>query len=73
MPYGGEIYPDADGQGALHLPGAADELAEALVRGGAVRGDFSQIDHLAIAHRSLAEIREEHHVLPRSDGRDACQ
>jgi len=73
VPYGGEIYPDADGQGALHLPGAADELAEALVRGGAVRGDFSQIDHLAIAHRSLAEIREEHHVLPRSDGRDACQ
>jgi hypothetical protein len=70
VPYGGEIYPDADGQGALHLPGAADELAEALVRGAAVRGDFSQIDHLAIAHRLLAEIREDYHVLPRADGHD---
>lgn len=68
--YGGEIYPDAQGQGALHLPGAAEELAEALERGGAVEGDFSQIDHLAIAHRPLAEIRDEYHVIARRDGFD---
>ncbi|MFN8027337.1 MAG: hypothetical protein U0W40_13565 [Acidimicrobiia bacterium] len=70
VPNGAAIYADADGEGALHLPGAADELAEALVRGGQVRGDFSQIDHLAIAHRPLVEIREEYHVVPRTDGHD---
>lgn len=70
IPYGGAIYPDAEGEGALHLPGAAEMLAEAFERGAQVRGDFSQIDHLAIAHRPLAEIREEYHVVPRSDGID---
>jgi hypothetical protein len=70
VPYGGDIYPDAQGQGALHLPGAAEELAEALERGGAVEGDFSQIDHLAIAHRPLAEIRDQYHVVARRDGYD---
>ena len=70
IPYGGDIYPDAQGQGALHLPGAADMLGEAFERGAAVRGDFSQIDHLAIAHRTVAEIRAEYGVMPRSDGVD---
>ena len=70
IPYGGAIYPDAQGQGALHLPGAADMLGEAFERGSAVQGDFSQIDHLAIAHRPLADIRAEYGVVPRSDGVD---
>jgi hypothetical protein len=70
VPYGGEIYPDARGEGALHLPGAAEELAEALARGAAVEGDFSQIDHLAIADRPLVEIRAAYHVVPRRDGYD---
>ena len=70
IPYGGDIYPDADGQGALHLPGAASMLGEAFERGSAVHGDFSQIDHLGIAHRPLAEIRAEYGVVPRSDGID---
>ena len=70
IPYGGDIYPDAQGQGALHLPGAADMLGEAFTRGAAVNGDFSQIDHLAIAHRPLSDIRAEYGVVPRSDGVD---
>ena len=70
IPYGGDIYPDAQGQGALHLPGAADMLGEAFERGAAVNGDFSQINHLAIAHRPVAEIRAEYGVVPRSDGVD---
>ncbi|MFM9134054.1 MAG: hypothetical protein ACKOT0_01225 [bacterium] len=70
IPYGGDIYPDAQGQGALHLPGAADMLGEAFERGAAVNGDFSQIDHLAIAHRPLSDIRAEYGVVPRSDGVD---
>ncbi len=70
IPYGGDIYRDADGQGVLHLDGAADMLGEALERGAAVRRDFSQIDHLAMAHRQLADIRLEFGVRPRSDGKD---
>ena len=70
IPYGGDIYPDANGQGALHLPGAASMLGEAFERGSAVHGDFSQIDHLGIAHRPLEEIRAEYGVVPRSDGID---
>ena len=70
IPYGGDIYPDEQGQGVLHLDGAADMLGEALERGAAVLRDFSQIDHLAMAHRQLADIRVEFGVRPRSDGRD---
>jgi len=65
VPYGGEIYPDAYGQGALHLPGASDVLAEAFVRGSTTTTDFSQIDHLAIAHQPLEEVRAEHGVIAR--------
>lgn len=68
--YGGEIYPDAAGQGALHLPGAADLVAEAFLRGAAATSDFSAVDHLSIAHRPLVEVREEFGVVPRSDDYD---
>jgi len=52
------------------LPGAATLLAEAFVRGGATSSDFSQIDHLALAHRSILELRESFNITPRSDGYD---
>ena len=70
IPYGGDIYPDAQGQGVMHLPGAADMFGEALERGAATTKDFSHADHLALAHRQLADIREEYGVIPRSDGID---
>lgn len=70
IPYGGDIYPDAQGQGALHLPGAADMLGEAFERGAAVNRDFSQINHLEMAHRQVADIRADYGVVPRSDGVD---
>lgn len=70
IPYGGDIYPDSQGQGALHLPGAADMLGEAFERGAAVNRDFSPINHLETAHRQVADIRADYGVVPRSDGVD---
>lgn len=70
VPYGGEIYPDAEGQGALHLPGAAALVAEAFRRGAATSMDFSQADHLAMAPRPLVDLRAELGVLARADGFD---
>ena len=70
IPFGAEVYVDGLGSGALHLPGASDLLAEAFVRGEMVTSDFSQIDHLAIAHRSVVELREAFNITPRRDGFD---
>lgn len=70
VPYGGEVYGDDRGVGALHLPGAADLLADAFHRGSLASGDFSQVDHLAMAHRPIADIRAEFNVVPRADGFD---
>ena len=70
VPYGGEIYPDELGQGALHLPGAPVLLAEAFARGLATTIDFSQLDHIAMAPRQLSELRAEFGVQPRADGFD---
>ena len=64
VPYGGEIYPGHGGQGALRLPGAADLLAEAFVRGGACTSDVTQIDHLALVHLPLDEVRRRFNVTP---------
>jgi hypothetical protein len=67
VPYGGggEPYHGLDGRrGALDLPGSADLFAEALVRGASCRGDFSRLDHLAMAAEPLVEIRRRFHVLP---------
>ena len=67
VPYGGggEPYHGIDGKrGALDLPGAAELLAEALRRGSQCTGDFSMLDHLAIAHVPLVEIRRQFNVLP---------
>ena len=68
VPYGrdGDPYHVGGIRGALDLPGAPELFAEALQRGSACRGDFSQLDHLAIAHVPLIEIRREFNVLPLS-------
>jgi hypothetical protein len=67
VPYGGggEPYHGIDGKrGALDLPGAAELLAEAFRRGSQCTGDFSALDHLAIAHVPLVEIRQQFNVVP---------
>jgi hypothetical protein len=67
VPYGGggEPYHGVDGKrGALDLPGAPELLAEALHRGSLCSGDFSTIDHLAIADVPLVEIRRQYNVVP---------
>lgn len=68
VPHGGDGDPYyVDGiRGALDMPGAPELLAEALERGSACLGDFSQLDHLAMAHIPLAEIRREYNVRPLS-------
>ena len=67
VPYGGdgEPYNGLNGKrGALDLPGAPELLAEAWRRGAACTGDFSRLDHLALAAVPLVEIRQRFHVLP---------
>ena len=67
VPYGGggEPYHGIDGKrGALDLPGAAELLDEAFRRGSACTGDFSSLDHLAIADVPLVEIRRQFNVRP---------
>jgi hypothetical protein len=45
--------------GVLARDGAATLVADGLKRGAACAGDFSDIDHLALAHVPLAEVREQ--------------
>ena len=45
-------------------PGAVDTLAEAFTRGQQCTGDFTAVDHLAMAGRPLAEVRAEYNVVP---------
>ena len=52
-------------EGVLAREGAADLFAEALARGAACTGDFASMDHLAVADRPIAEIREQYGVPPR--------
>jgi hypothetical protein len=44
--------------------GAAALVADGLRRGAACTGDFSEIDHLALAHLPLTEVRERFGVPP---------
>jgi hypothetical protein len=46
--------------------GAAALVAEGLARGAACRADFSEIDHLALAHLPLEEVRARFGVPPRA-------
>ena len=48
----------------LSRPGVGDLLGEGLDRGRQCTVDLSQLDHLAIAHESLASIRERYNVVP---------
>jgi len=68
IPYGhdGDPYYKAGTRGAMDMPGAADLFAEALKRGALCGGDFTKLDHLAIAHMPLIEIRRELNVPPLS-------
>ena len=68
IPYGsgGDPYYKAGIRGAMDMPGAADLFAEALQRGAACGGDFTKLDHLAIAHMPLIEIRRELKIPPLS-------
>ena len=52
--------------GVFARDGAAALVADALKRGAACTADFSDIDHLALAHLPLAEVREQFGVTPRS-------
>jgi len=67
VPYGrdGEPYHGLQGRrGALTMDGAPDLVGEAFVRGDACTADFAEMNHLANAHRPLAEIRRQYHVVP---------
>jgi hypothetical protein len=59
----GSIVPK---EATLDRPGAAATLAEAFSRGVRCTGDFTTIDHLAIADRQLEDVREEFGVPPRA-------
>jgi hypothetical protein len=50
--------------GTLARPGAIDLLGESFARGSAVTGDFSFIDHFAIAAQPLEQIRDQYGVRP---------
>jgi hypothetical protein len=49
----------------LDRPGAAEVAAHAVRRGAACSGDFSEIDHFALADESLEEVRRELEIPPR--------
>jgi hypothetical protein len=48
----------------LARPGAFETFTEAFARGQQCTGDFSAIDHLAIADRPLADVRADFNVVP---------
>ena len=54
--------------GTLARDGAPDLLAEGFRRGSECIGDFTTIDHLALADIPLAEVREQFGVPPRAGG-----
>ena len=49
----------------LSRPGAAEALAHAFSRGVQCDGDFTMIDHLAIADQPLEDVRAHFGVPPR--------
>lgn len=51
----------------LERDGVAEFLAEGLRRGAQCRVDLSQVDHLAIAHLPLEQVRENFAVIPLTD------
>jgi hypothetical protein len=55
-------------EGTLGREGAADFVADAFRRGSECTGDFTTIDHLALAEVPLLEVREQFGVPPIGDG-----
>lgn len=51
----------------LQQSGAAVLLAKEIARGSQCSGDFSLVDHFALAHLPLSEVREHFGVLPPED------
>jgi hypothetical protein len=60
----GDPYGADHTKGVMEDPGAPDFLAEALQRGSTCTGDFTSLDHLAIADMPLIEIRRQYNVVP---------
>ncbi len=56
--------------GILSTPGAAELLGQELARGAECTGDFSLVDHLALAPLPLAEVRSRFGVRPPVDPGD---
>ncbi len=57
----GDILPKA---GTLDRLGAADLLGEGLERGAQCTVDLTKVDHLAIAHLPLDDVRQNFNVVP---------
>lgn len=67
VPFGGAPYPGPGDQfGAMSMPGASELIAEAYDRGAACSGDINAVDHLAMAHLPLRDVREHFGVRPLS-------
>ena len=54
----------------LAAPGAADLLGQEMARGAACTGDFSLVDHFALAPLPLDEVRRQFGVRPPDDRGD---
>jgi len=54
-----------DKVGTLARPGAAEELADAILRGSRCSADFATIDHLARADEPLEDVRRDLSITPR--------
>jgi hypothetical protein len=54
-----------DKVGTLARPGAAEELADAILRGSKCSADFATVDHLARANEPLDEVRRDLSITPR--------
>jgi hypothetical protein len=52
-------------EATLNRPGATQTLAHAFSRGARCGGDFTMVDHLAMADRQLDDVRAEFAVPPR--------
>jgi hypothetical protein len=52
-------------QATLSRPGATQTLAHAFSRGARCGSDFTLVDHLAMAHRQLDDVRAEFAVPAR--------
>lgn len=54
-----------DKVGTLARPGAAEELADAILRGSKCSADFATIDHLAHVDEQLEDVRRDLAITPR--------